>query len=193
MNINNFTIKSQEAIQQAQLIAQGKGHQQIENEHLFKALTEVEENVMPFLLKKLGVNFNLLQQILEKELNSFPKVEGGELQFSREASKTLNEANGIAKKMGDEFVSIEHLFVAILNSKSKISQILKDQGVTEKHLQAAIEELRNGEKVTSQSAEDNYNSLQKYAKNLNQLADSGKLDPVIGRDEEITKDSSNSF
>ncbi|MGB3142663.1 MAG: ATP-dependent chaperone ClpB [Maribacter sp.] len=187
MNINNFTIKSQEAIQQAQLIAQGKGHQQIENEHLFKALTEVEENVMPFILKKLGVNFNLLQQILEKELNSFPKVEGGELQFSREASKTLNEANGIAKKMGDEFVSIEHLFVAILNSKSKISQILKDQGVTEKHLQAAIEELRNGEKVTSQSAEDNYNSLQKYAKNLNQLADSGKLDPVIGRDEEIRR------
>ena len=187
MNINNFTIKSQEAIQQAQLIAQGKGHQQIENEHLFKALTEVEENVMPFLLKKLGVNFNLLQQILEKELNSFPKVEGGELQFSREASKTLNEANGIAKKMGDEYVSIEHLFMAILNSKSKISQILKDQGVTEKQLQAAIEELRNGEKVTSQSAEDNYNSLQKYAKNLNQLADTGKLDPVIGRDEEIRR------
>ncbi|WP_405397284.1 ATP-dependent chaperone ClpB [Maribacter sp. Asnod2-G09] len=187
MNINNFTIKSQEAIQQAQLIAQNNGHQQIENEHLFKALTEVEENVMPFLIKKLGINFSLVQQILEKELLSFPKVEGGDLQFSREASKTLNEASIIAKKMEDEYVSIEHLFLAILKSKSKISQILKDQGATEKDLMAAIDELRNGDKVTSQSAEDNYNSLNKYAKNLNELADSGKLDPVIGRDEEIRR------
>ncbi|MGO4918898.1 ATP-dependent chaperone ClpB [Maribacter spongiicola] len=187
MNINNFTIKSQEAIQQAQLIAQNNGHQQIENEHLFKALTEVEENVMPFLLKKLGINFSLVQQILEKELLSFPKVEGGDIQFSREASKTLNEASIIAKKMEDEYVSIEHLFLAILKSKSKIAQILKDQGATEKHLMAAINELRNGDKVTSQSAEDNYNSLKKYAKNLNELADSGKLDPVIGRDEEIRR------
>ena len=161
MNINNFTIKSQEAIQQAQLIAQNNGHQQIENEHLFKALTEVEENVMPFLIKKLGINFSLVQQILEKELLSFPKVEGGDLQFSREASKTLNEASIIAKKMEDEYVSIEHLFLAILKSKSKISQILKDQGATEKDLMAAIDELRNGDKVTSQSAEDNYNSLNK--------------------------------
>ncbi|WP_299317522.1 ATP-dependent chaperone ClpB [uncultured Maribacter sp.] len=187
MNINNFTIKSQEAIQQAQLIAQNNGHQQIENEHLFKALTEVEENVMPFLIKKLGINFSLVQQILEKELLSFPKVEGGDLQFSREASKTLNEASIIAKKMEDEYVSIEHLFLAILKSKSKISQILKDQGATEKDLMAAIDELRNGDKVTSQSAEDNYNSLNKYAKNLNELADRGKLDPVIGRDEEIRR------
>tara|TARA_R110002167_G_scaffold209801_2_gene413850 strand:+ start:2827 stop:5427 length:2601 start_codon:yes stop_codon:yes gene_type:complete len=187
MNINNFTIKSQEAIQQAQLIAQNNGHQQIENEHLFKALTEVEENVMPFLIKKLGINFSLVQQILEKELLSFPKVEGGDLQFSREASKTLNEASIIAKKMEDEYVSIEHLFLAILKSKSKISQILKDQGATEKDLMSAIDELRNGDKVTSQSAEDNYNSLNKYAKNLNELADSGKLDPVIGRDEEIRR------
>lgn len=187
MNINNFTIKSQEAIQQAQLIAQNNGHQQIEIEHIFKALTEVEENVMPFLIKKLGINFSLVQQILEKELLSFPKVEGGDLQFSREAGKTLNEASIIAKKMEDEYVSIEHLFLAILKSKSKISQILKDQGATEKDLMAAIGELRNGEKVTSQSAEDNYNSLNKYAKNLNELADSGKLDPVIGRDEEIRR------
>ncbi|MGB2758459.1 MAG: ATP-dependent chaperone ClpB [Maribacter stanieri] len=187
MNINNFTIKSQEAIQQAQLIAQNNGHQQIENEHLFKALTEVEENVMPFLIKKLGINFSLVQQILEKELLSFPKVEGGDLQFSREASKTLNEASIIAKKMEDEYVSIEHLFLAILKSKSKIAQILKDQGATEKDLMSAIDELRNGDKVTSQSAEDNYNSLNKYAKNLNELADSGKLDPVIGRDEEIRR------
>ena len=187
MNINNFTIKSQEAIQHAQQIAQNMGHQQIENEHVFKALTEVEENVMPFLLKKLGVNFTLVQQILDKELQSFPKVTGGEIQFSREAGKTLNEASGIAKNMGDDFVSLEHLFLAVLKSKSKISQILKDQGVTEKQLLAAIEELRNGEKVTSQSAEETYNSLNKYAKNLNELADSGKLDPVIGRDEEIRR------
>ena len=187
MNINNFTIKSQEAIQQAQLIAQNMGHQQIENEHLFKALTEVEENVMPFLLKKLGVNFSLVQQILDKELLSFAKVEGGELQFSRDAGKTLNDASMVAKNMGDDFVSLEHLFLAIFNSKSKIAQILKDQGVTEKQLRSAIEELRNGEKVTSQSAEETYNSLNKYAKNLNELADSGKLDPVIGRDEEIRR------
>ena len=119
MNINNFTIKSQEAIQQAQLIAQNYGHQQIENEHLFKALLGVEENVMPFLIKKLGINFSLVQQILDKELSSFPKVQGGELQFSREGGKTLNEASIIAKNMDDEYVSIEHLFLAILKSKSK--------------------------------------------------------------------------
>lgn len=187
MNINNFTIKSQEAIQQAQMIAQNLGHQQIENEHVFKALTKVEENVMPFLIKKLGINFNLVLQILEKELASFPKVQGGDLQFSREAGKTLNEATSIANEMEDEFVSIEHLLLSILKSKSKIAQILKDQGATEKQLIAAIKELRNGEKVTSQSAEETYNSLQKYAKNLNELADSGKLDPVIGRDEEIRR------
>jgi ATP-dependent Clp protease ATP-binding subunit ClpB len=185
--MNNFTIKSQEAIQQAQVIAQSMGHQQIENEHLFKAIAEVDENAIPFIIKKLGLNFNLINQILEKEMNTFPKVEGGELQFSREAGKTLNDASIVAKNMGDEYVSIEHLFLSIFKSKSKISQILKDQGVSEKNVIAAISELRNGAKVTSQSAEDTYNSLNKYAKNLNELADSGKLDPVIGRDEEIRR------
>ncbi|MFD0797525.1 ATP-dependent chaperone ClpB [Maribacter chungangensis] len=187
MNINNFTIKSQEAIQKAQLIAQGLGHQQIENEHLFKAITEVDENAIPFLIKKLGLNSNLIAQILEKEMNTFPKVEGGDLQFSREAGKTLNDASIVAKNMGDEYVSIEHLFLSIFKSKSKIAQILKDQGVTEKNILAAITELRNGAKVTSQSAEETYNSLNKYAKNLNEMADNGKLDPVIGRDEEIRR------
>lgn len=187
MNFNNYTIKSQEAIQQAQQLAQELGHQQIENEHLFKAISEVDENVLPFILKKLNVNTALLNQILEKELESFSKVSGGEIMLSREAGKALNEASIIAKKQGDEFVSIEHLLLAIFKSKSKISQILKDQGVTEKDLNAAIQELRKGGKVTSQSAEDTYNSLDKYAKNLNQLADSGKLDPVIGRDEEIRR------
>ncbi|WP_396589681.1 ATP-dependent chaperone ClpB [Allomuricauda sp. R78024] len=187
MNFNNYTIKSQEAIQQAQQLAQELGHQQIENEHLFKAISEVDENVLPFILKKLNVNTALLNQILEKELESFSKVSGGEIMLSREAGKALNEASIIAKKQDDEFVSIEHLLLAIFKSKSKISQILKDQRVTEKDLNAAIQELRKGGKVTSQSAEDTYNSLDKYAKNLNQLADSGKLDPVIGRDEEIRR------
>ncbi|MFT6935087.1 MAG: ATP-dependent Clp protease ATP-binding subunit ClpB [Maribacter sp.] len=187
MNSNNFTIKSQEAIEQAQLIAQTMGNQQIENEHLFKAITEVDENAIPFILKKLGLNPNLINQILEKEMNTFPKVEGGDLQFSREASKTLNEASIVAKGMGDEYVSIEHLFLSIFKSKSKIAHILKDQGISEKNVLAAITELRNGAKVTSQSAEETYNSLNKYAKNLNELADSGKLDPVIGRDEEIRR------
>ncbi|MBU3122579.1 ATP-dependent chaperone ClpB [Sinomicrobium sp. 2019215] len=187
MNLNNFTIKSQEAIQQAQQIAQGYGHQQIENEHLFKAIFEVDENVLPFLLKKLQVNVPLLKQILDKTLESFSKVEGGQLMLSREAGSTLNEAGIIAKKMNDEYVSVDHLILAIFKSKSKIAQILKDQGVTEKNLRAAIDELRKGERVTSTGAEETYNALNKYAKNLNQLANDGKLDPVIGRDEEIRR------
>lgn len=187
MNFNNFTIKSQEAIQQAQQIAQGFGNQQIENEHILKAIFEVDENVLPFILKKLNVNLVTLKQILDKQLESFPKVSGGDIMLSREANKTVLEASNIAKKMGDEYVSIEHLLLAILNSKSGIAQSLKDQGVTEKGMKAAIDELRGGEKVTSQSAEETYNSLNKYAKNLNQLARDGKLDPVIGRDEEIRR------
>ncbi|MBU2952032.1 ATP-dependent chaperone ClpB [Tamlana agarivorans] len=187
MNLNNYTIKSQEAIQQAQQIAQGFGHQQIENEHIFKGIFEVDENVLPFLLKKLNVNVSILEQALDKQIESFSKVSGGELMLSREAGKTLNEASIIAKKMKDDYVSVEHLILAVLKSKSKISQMLKDQGVTEKGLTAAIIELRQGENVTSQSQEDTYNSLNKYAKNLNQLAKDGKLDPVIGRDEEIRR------
>jgi ATP-dependent Clp protease ATP-binding subunit ClpB len=187
MNFNNFTIKSQEALQQAQQIAQGYGHQQIENEHLYKAIIEVDQNVLPFLLKKLDVNAKFINQVVDKELESFSKVSGAEIMLSREAGKTLNEASIVAKKMEDEFVSIEHLLLAIFKSKSKIGQILKDNGVTEKQLTAAISELRRGGNVTSQSAEDTYNSLQKYARNLNELADSGKLDPVIGRDEEIRR------
>lgn len=187
MNLNNFTIKSQETIQQAQQIAQGYGHQLIENEHIFKALFEVDENVLPFLLKKLDVNVSLLKQILDSTLNSFTKVEGGELQLSREAASSLTQAGNIAKKMQDEFVSVEHLILAIFKSNSKIAQILKDQGVTEKDLKASITELRKGERVTSASAEETYNALGKYANNLNQLANDGKLDPVIGRDEEIRR------
>lgn len=187
MNFNNYTIKSQEAIQQAQQLAQEMGHQQIENEHIFKSITIVDENVAPFLLKKLNINVKLFNEILDKTLESFPKVSGGDIMLSREASKTVNEASSIAKKMTDEYVSVEHLILAIFKSSSKVAQILKDQGATEKSLKAAIEELRNGDRVTSQSAEDTYNSLNKYARNLNQLAKDGKLDPVIGRDEEIRR------
>ena len=187
MNFANFTIKSQEAIQRAQQLAQSFGHQQIENEHIVKAILEVDENVTPFLLKKLNVNLGLFQQILDSTLQSFPKVSGGEMTLSRDASTALNEASNIARKMNDEFVSIEHLLLAIFASKSKVAQILKDQGVTEKGLKASIEELRKGERVTSASAEETYNSLNKYAKNLNQMANDGKLDPIIGRDEEIRR------
>jgi ATP-dependent Clp protease ATP-binding subunit ClpB len=187
MNINKFTIKSQEAIQLSQQLAQQNGQQQIENEHIFKAIFEVDENVAPFILKKLNVNVPLFLQILDSTIQSFPKVSGGDVMLSRAANTTLNEAEIIAQKMNDEFVSIEHLLLAIFASKSKVAQILKDQGVTEKGLRAAIDELRKGERVTSASAEETYNSLNKYAKNLNELARTGKLDPVIGRDEEIRR------
>jgi ATP-dependent Clp protease ATP-binding subunit ClpB len=187
MNLNNLTIKSQEALQQAQQIAQSMGHQQIENEHIFKGILAVDENVTPFILKKLNVNIELFTKVLDKTLESFPKVSGGELQFSRDTSHMLNEGIAIAKKMNDEYISLEHLLLAIFKSKSKVAQILKDQGVTEKGLEAAINELRKGERVTSASAEETYNALSKYARNLNELARTGKLDPVIGRDEEIRR------
>ena len=187
MNFNNYTLKSQEAVQQAQLITQTYGHQQIENEHLFKAIMDVDDNVLPFLLKKLNVNVTLLSQILESTLNSFSKVSGGNIMLSPATGKTLTDASIVAKEMNDEFVSTSHLVLALFKSNSKIAQILKDQGVTEKALKTAIQELRKGERVTSATAEDTYNSLNKYANNLNQLANDGKLDPVIGRDEEIRR------
>jgi len=187
MNINKFTTKSQEAIQLSQQLAQRYGQQQIENEHIFKAIFEVDENVAPFILKKLNVNVPLFLQILDSTIQSFPKVSGGEILLSRDANKALNEAEIIAQKINDEYVSIEHLILAIFDSKSRVAQILKDQGVTGKALKATIEELRKGERVTSASAEETYNALNKYAKNLNELARTGKLDPVIGRDEEIRR------
>lgn len=187
MNLNNLTIKSQEVIQQAQQLAYEYGHQQIENEHIFKAITMVDENVAPFLLKKLDINTALFNQVLDKSLESLPKVSGGDIMLSRDAGKTLNEATSIAKKMDDEYVSVEHLILAVFKSKNKVGQMLKDQGATEKGLKTAIEELRKGDTVTSQSAEETYNSLNKYANNLNQMAEKGKLDPIIGRDEEIRR------
>ena len=187
MNFNNYTIKSQETIQQAQQLAQSLGHQHIENEHIFQALLEIDENVVPFLLKKLNINTSVLQQLLKKQLERFAKVSGGEFTLSRETGKTLTEAAIIAKKMKDEYVSIEHIILAILKSKSSIAQMLKDQGVTVKSLTEAIETLRQGDRVTSQNAEETYNALRKYANNLNEMAQDGKLDPVIGRDEEIRR------
>ncbi|MCB0459825.1 MAG: ATP-dependent chaperone ClpB [Flavobacteriaceae bacterium] len=187
MNFNNFTIKSQEAVQQAQQIAQGYGHQQIENAHILKGVFEVDENVIPFILNKLGVNTDIFKQTLDTIISSFPKVSGGELLLSRNAGTMLNDAGTIAKKMNDEYVSIEHILLAMLKSKDDTGQLLKDNGITEKELSKAIEELRKGSRVTSQGAEETYNALNKYAKNLNQLANEGKLDPVIGRDEEIRR------
>ena len=187
MSLNNLTIKSQEALQQAQQIAQSFGQQQLENEHIFKAILEVDATVTPFILKKVNVNVDLFQKVLDSTIQSFPKVSGGDIMFSRDASSTLNEASILAKKMNDDFVSIEHIILAIFKSKSKVAQILKDQGVTEKDLLAAITELRKGERVTSSSAEETYDALNKYGKNLNDLAQNGKLDPVIGRDEEIRR------
>jgi ATP-dependent Clp protease ATP-binding subunit ClpB len=187
MNFNNFTIKSQEAVQRAQQIAQGFDHQQIENAHILKGILEVDENATPFILKKLGVNVELFNATLDNIIQSFPKVEGGELMLSKTANKMLIDASNVAKKMKDEYVSLEHLLLAILNSKGDTTQLLKDNGINEKNLEQAIEELRKGNRVTSQSAEETYNALNKYAKNLNQLANDGKLDPVIGRDEEIRR------
>jgi len=187
MNFNNYTIKSQEAIQRAQQLAQSLGQQDIQVEHIFKGIQEVDNNVLPFILKKLQVNVTALNQSVEKVLNSYPKVQGGEMSLSRTAGEVLTEASNIAKKMNDEYVSIEHLLLAIFKIKNQVGQALKEQGVTEKEFEKVIAELRKGERVTSASAEETYNSLNKYAKNLNQLAHSGKLDPVIGRDEEIRR------
>ncbi len=187
MNLNNFTIKSQEVLQQAQVLVQTFGQQQIENEHLLKAILEIDENVTPFILKKVGVNIEQLKTQNDQIIESFAKVQGGQISLSREANNALNDAQAIAQKRNDEYVSIEHLFLSIFKSNSKIASFLKSNGVTEKQIDAAINELRKGERVTSASAEDTYNSLNKYAKNLNQLANDGKLDPVIGRDEEIRR------
>ncbi len=187
MNLNNFTIKSQEAIQQAQVIAQEYQHQQIENAHLLKGIFDVDEHITPFFIQKLGVNSEIIKNTCNHILQSFPKVTGGELMFSKEASTTLTDAIVITKKMKDEYVSLEHLFIALLKSKDSIGQLLRDSGITENALHKAILELRKGSKVTSQNAEETYNALTKYAKNLNQLANEGKLDPVIGRDEEIRR------
>ncbi len=187
MNLNNFTIKSQEAIQRAQQLAQEMGHQHIENAHILKAIREVDEHVIPFLFSKTGVNEPRILEQLDAELAKQPKVSGGDLILSRTANQMLLNAVSTAKKLKDQYVALEHLLLAILDSNDATAQILKDAGLSQDILKKAIVELRKGHKVDSASAEETYNALSKYAKNLNELAKTGKLDPVIGRDEEIRR------
>ncbi len=187
MNINNFTIKAQEAVQKAQEIATARQHQTIETGHLMKGVLSVDENVTPFLLKKLEVNIPRLTQQVDALLDKLPRVSGGSQYLSNDANQALVKASQLATEMGDDFVSIEHLLLGLLSGRDELAHLMKDAGVSEKGLRAAITDLRKGSKVGSQSAEDSYNALNKYAKNLNQLAQAGKLDPVIGRDEEIRR------
>jgi len=187
MNFNNFTLKSQESVQAAQQYAFENEHQHIENEHLFKGMLEVDTNVLPYIFKKLQVDESLIKQLNAKVLKSFSKVKGGEQMISKKASQTLMNALKIAKDQQDEFVATEHLFMALFESDSSVGRMLKDQGITKKNLKGIIQELRKGENVISSTAEESYNALNKYAKNLNELAKSGMLDPVIGRDEEIRR------
>ena len=187
MNLNNFTIKSQEAVQEAVQIALKNGQQAIEPAHILKALIQTDENVISYLLKKLNINQSRIESTLDAVIKSYPKVEGQSQYLSNDANQTLLKAQSYLAEFGDEFVSFEHIFLALLDGKNTVANLLKDVGVTEKNLKVAINELRGGQKVTSQTAENQYNSLNKYAKNLNELAQKGKLDPVIGRDEEIRR------
>ena len=187
MNFNNFTIKAQEAVQEAVNLVQAKGQQAIEPVHLLAGVMKVGENITRFIFQKLGVNEQQVSLVLDRQIDSLPKVSGAEPYLSRESNEVFQKAMDYSKQMGDEFVSIEPVLLAILNVKSTASSILKDAGMTENELRKAIEELRKGDKVTSQSGEDTYQALEKYAINLNEAARNGKLDPVIGRDEEIRR------
>ncbi|MDQ3292037.1 MAG: ATP-dependent chaperone ClpB [Bacteroidota bacterium] len=187
MNFNNYTIKSQEAIQKATEIAGGNQQQAVETGHILKGILQTDENVITFLVKKLGVNQNILTTKLDEIVEKYPKVSGGSPYLSNDAAAALQKATSYLKEFKDEYVAIEHILLGILAGRDNVATLLKDVGFNEKHLKAAIKELRGGEKVTDQNAETKYNSLKKYSKNLNELAQSGKIDPVIGRDEEIRR------
>jgi len=187
MNFNNFTIKAQEAIQQASAIAQGNQQQAIETAHLLKGLLTVDENVVSYVLKKLNVNLNILNTQLETQIQKFPKVSGSEVYLSSGTNSALQKAQSYLKEFKDEFVSVEHLLLGLLAVNDSTAKLLKEQGANEKDLKKAIAELRGDHRVTDQNAEATYNALNKYARNLNEYASSGKLDPVIGRDEEIRR------
>lgn len=187
MNLNNFTIKSQEAIQQAFTIAQGYNHQAVEPAHLLKGIISQSESITGFILRKLGVNPLTFDTILTKILESYPKVSGGEQYLSSTANRALQKSIDFSKELGDQFVSVEHILLGLLVSGDQTSQMMKDAGITEKELKLAIAELRKGARVNSQTAEDTYNALNRFAINLNEMARSGKLDPVIGRDDEIRR------
>lgn len=185
--MNNLTIKSQEAIQQAVTIAQGYSHQAVEPTHILKGILSQAENITGFILKKLGVNPSTFESTITHILESYPKVSGGNQFLSSASQSVLQKANGFASKMGDQFVSIEHLLLGLIDSTSEASQVMKDAGITLSDLQKVIKELRKDSKVDSQTAEDTYNALNRFALHLNEMARSGKLDPVIGRDEEIRR------
>ncbi len=187
MNLDKFTIKSQESIQQAQQLAAAAEQQSIESAHLLKGLLTVDENVLPFLFKKSGITTDTIAVATDELIRSYPKVAGGKQYLSNDASTILQKAVSMAQSFSDEFVSLEHLLLALVEGKDKTARMLREKGLNEKELRAAIKELRKGSRVTSASAEETYNSLNKYAKNLNELARQGKLDPVIGRDEEIRR------
>ncbi|MEG2071179.1 MAG: AAA family ATPase, partial [Bacteroidales bacterium] len=187
MNMNNLTIKTQEAIANAQMIAVNNQQQKIDNLHILKAILDMDENVIPFLIKKQEGNPKLIEQIVDKQIQSIPKVSGGDIYLSNGVQTAIQKAVLLSQEMGDEFVSLEHLFYGIFMSNDETSKILKDAGLTEKGIKTAIHELRKGSKVTSSTSEDTYNALNKYATNLNEAARKGKLDPVIGRDEEIRR------
>ncbi len=187
MNLNNYTIKSQEAIQQAVQLSTLNGQQAIEPAHILKGIMEVDENVTPFLLKKLNINPASFGKMVDSVIQSYPKVSGGQPHLSVAANKALAKASSYLKEYNDEFISIEHLLLGLLHAGDSTSNLMKDAGMKEKEMKAAITELRKGERVTSQSQEETYNALNKYAINLNQQARDGKLDPVIGRDEEIRR------
>jgi len=187
MNFNNFTIKAQEAVQQASAITEGNQQQAIETAHLLKGLLNVDENVVSYVLKKLNVNLNVLNQYLDAQISKYPKVSGSNVYLSSGANTALQKAQSYLKEFKDEFVSVEHLLLGILAANDNTSKLLKDMGVNEKDLKTAIVSLRGDNRVTDQNAEATYNALNKYARNLNEYAESGKLDPVIGRDEEIRR------
>ena len=187
MDFKNFTIKAQEAVQKATEIAGGNQQQAIETGHLLKGLFQSDESVFSFLANKLGANLNILTPRLDAIVAAYPKVNGGSPYFANDAAAAVQRANGAMKDMGDEFVSVEHLLLGVLSGKDAVATLLKDTGFNDKDLKAAIQELRGGRKVTSQSAEDQYQSLNRYATNLNEQVRRGKMDPVIGRDEEIRR------
>jgi len=187
MDLNNFTIKSQEAIQKATEIAAAKGNQSVEPAHLLKGILMVDENVAPYLLRKLNVNFDVFSKALDRLVDSLPKVSGGQQYLSSNSNRVLQKALELASEFKDEFISIEHLLLGILALNDAAARLLENNGVTEKDLKTAIKQLRKGSTVNSQTAEETYNSLNKYALNLNDMARRGKLDPVIGRDEEIRR------
>ena len=187
MNLNNLTIKAQEAIANAETIAVKNRQQQIDTLHILKSMLDTDNDVVPFLLKKQSVNPKAIQQVIDRMIKTIPQVEGGDIYLSSGAQKALQSAIVFSNELGDEFVALEHLVYGIFAANDRTSQVLKDAGVTEKGLKAAISELRKGSKVTSASSEETYNALNKYATNLNEAARKGKLDPVIGRDDEIRR------